>query len=149
MQYSAEFIILAPPFDSNFQITWQKITSWEKWILRIKPRWLPFILDSPTSAPRGQRLLLQPVQKPGNNPRVPVLLILDILWWRRYTGTASGKIRRFESQMDHLFIHPYTSQQICYRSTLVCENPPHTRFFFPIATQYGLNWNTGGRAVFI
>ena len=80
MQYSAEFIILAPPFDSNFQITWQKITSWEKWILRIKPRWLPFILDSPTSAPRGQRLLLQPVQKTGNNPRVPVLLILDILW---------------------------------------------------------------------
>ena len=78
MQYSAEFIILAPPFDSNFQITWQKMTSWEKWILRIKPCWLPFILDSPTSAPRGQRLLLQPVQKPGNNPRVPVLLILDI-----------------------------------------------------------------------
>ena len=38
MQYSAEFIILAPPFDRNFQITWQKITSWEKWILRIKPR---------------------------------------------------------------------------------------------------------------
>ena len=65
MQYSAEFIILAPPFDSNFKITWQKITSWEKWILRIKPRWLPFILDSPTSAPRGQRLLLQPVQKTG------------------------------------------------------------------------------------
>ena len=80
MQYSAEFIILAPPFDSNFQITWQKITSWEKWILRIKPRWLPFILDSPTSAPRGQGLLLQPVLKTGTNPRVPVLLILDILW---------------------------------------------------------------------
>ena len=79
MQYSAEFIILAPPFDSNFQITWQKITSWENWILTIKPRWLPFILDSPTSAPRGQRLLLQPVQKTGTNPRVPILLILDIL----------------------------------------------------------------------
>ena len=89
MQYSAEFIILAPPFDSNFQITWQKITSWEKWILRIKPRWLPFILDSPTSAPRGQRLLLQPVQKPGNNPRVPVLLILDILCG--YLKNISGR----------------------------------------------------------
>jgi hypothetical protein len=24
MQYSAEFIILAPPFERNFQITWQK-----------------------------------------------------------------------------------------------------------------------------
>ena len=35
-------------------------------------------------------------------------------------GTASGKISRFESQMDHLFIHPYTSQQICYKSTVVC-----------------------------
>ena len=89
MQYSAEFIILAPPFDSNFQITWQKITSWEKWILRIKPRWLPFILDSPTSAPRGQRLLLQPVQKTGNNPRVPVLLILDILWLNIKTVKAA------------------------------------------------------------
>ena len=79
MQYSAGFIILAPPFERNFQITWQKITSWEKWILRIKPRWLQFILDSPASAPRGQRLLLQPVQKTGTNQRVPILLILDIL----------------------------------------------------------------------
>ena len=84
MQYSAEFIILAPPFERNFQITWQKITSWEKWILRIKPRWLPFILDSPTSAPRGQRLLLQPVQKTGTNQRVPILLILDILWFYQF-----------------------------------------------------------------
>ena len=25
MQYSAEFIILAPPFERNFQITWQKM----------------------------------------------------------------------------------------------------------------------------
>ena len=80
MQYSAEFIILAPPFERNFQITWQKITSWEKWILRIKPHRLPFILDSPTSAPHGQRLLLQPFQKTGTNQRVPILLILDILW---------------------------------------------------------------------
>ena len=78
MQYSAEFIILAPPFERNFQITWQKITLWEKWILWVKPHKLPFILDSPASAPRGQRLLLQPVQKTGTNPRVPVLLILDM-----------------------------------------------------------------------
>ena len=80
MQYSAEFIILAPPFERNFQITWQKITSWEKWILRIKPHRLPFILDSPTSAPRGQRLLLQPFQKTGTNQRVPVLLIAVIIF---------------------------------------------------------------------
>ena len=27
------------------------------------------------------------------------------LWWRRYTGTASGKMGGGESQMDHLFTH--------------------------------------------
>ena len=81
MQYSDEFIILAPPFERNFQITWQKIISWEKWILTIKPHRLPFILDSPTSAPRGQRLLLQPFQKTETKQRVPILFILDILWF--------------------------------------------------------------------
>ena len=35
------------------------------------------------------------------------------LWWRRYTGTASGKIRRFESQMDHLFIHSVYEVVVC------------------------------------
>jgi len=32
MQFLAECIILALPFECNFKITWQKITSWEKWI---------------------------------------------------------------------------------------------------------------------
>ena len=108
MQYSAEFIILAPPFERNFQITWQKITSWEKWILRIKPiggvqqtefhhHRLALILDSPASAPRGQRLLLQPFQKTGTNHRVPNLLILDILCkyanWSRFKSQKVKKVK--------------------------------------------------------
>jgi len=52
MRFSAECIILALPFECNFKITWQKITSWEKWIYGgEKPHWLPFILHSTASAP--------------------------------------------------------------------------------------------------
>jgi len=39
MQFSAECIILALPFECNFQITWQKIKSWEKSISGVKPHW--------------------------------------------------------------------------------------------------------------
>ena len=34
----------------SYQITWQKITPWEKWNLRVEPHRLPFILHSLASA---------------------------------------------------------------------------------------------------
>ena len=36
MQYSAEFIILAPPFERNFQITWQR-PAWSEIITATSP----------------------------------------------------------------------------------------------------------------
>ena len=46
MQYSAERILLAPLFECDSQITWQKMSLWEKRNLRVKPRWLPFSASS-------------------------------------------------------------------------------------------------------
>ena len=81
MQYSAECILLVPPFecDSNY------FTPWEKCNLRVKPRRLPFILHSLARALAWCQF---------RNRRAPVLFILDILWasssiwWPLYSVTG-------------------------------------------------------------
>jgi len=52
MQFSAECIILALPFECNFKITWKKKLHPEKsGFLGVKPHWLLFIVHSTASAP--------------------------------------------------------------------------------------------------
>jgi len=65
MQFSAECIFLALPFKCNVQITWQKITSWEKWISGGETPLTPIHSALDRERPRMDRdVLLQPVQKP-------------------------------------------------------------------------------------
>jgi len=62
MQFSAECIILALPFECNFQITWQKITSREKWIYGGETPLTPIHSALDRERPRMDRdELLQPV----------------------------------------------------------------------------------------
>jgi len=79
MQFLAECIFLALPFECNFNITWQKITSWEKWISGGESPLTPIHSALDRERPRMDRdVLLQPVQK----PEVTSLnsLQLDIPW---------------------------------------------------------------------
>jgi len=65
MQFSAECIILALPFEYKFQITWQKIISWEKWIYGGETPLTPIHSALDRERPCMDRdLLQQPVQKP-------------------------------------------------------------------------------------
>jgi len=62
MQFSAECIFSALPFERNFQITWQKIISWEKWISVGETLLTPIHSALDRERPRMDRdALLQPV----------------------------------------------------------------------------------------
>jgi len=101
MQFSAECIILALPFEFNFQITRQKITSWEKWIYGGETPLTPIHSALDRERPCMDRdALPQPVQAAGGASRC-------ILRWTSNPAPSKCDVRSYHAhaQIGHILVN--------------------------------------------